>query len=111
RFLPEGRAMTPERAYRLATPDPKTEFVLVAVEPYAPGESLVGAIARVFIDPGTRRGEFAILVSRHLAGMGLGRQMMGRLVRWAKAKKLHQLHGEATENNAPMLEAMASLGF
>src|SRR3546814_20387683 len=53
---------------------------------------LVGAVARVAVTPGTRDAEFAILVSRYVAGMGLGRHLMRRLVRWARGKKLERMY-------------------
>ncbi|WP_348240531.1 hypothetical protein, partial [Salmonella enterica] len=63
RFLHTIRDLSPEMAYELTHPDPKTQFALVAAEPLPPGEALVGAVARASIDPGTRNAEFAILVS------------------------------------------------
>jgi len=59
----------------------------------------------------TKRGEFAILVGRFLAGMGLGRHLMRRLVRWARGKQLEQLYGDVAEDNQPMLALAESLGF
>src|SRR3546814_15027089 len=86
-------------------------FALVAAEPLPPGEALVGAVARVAVTPGTRDAEFAILVSRYVAGMGLGRHLMRRLVRWARGKKLERMYGDVLESNQPMLYPAQSLGF
>lgn len=110
-FLREMRELTPEMAERLTRPDPRTSFVLVAAENLPPGEALVGAVARAAVTPGTRDGEFAILVGQYLAGMGVGRQLMLRLVRWAKGKKLARLYGRVPEDNEPMLALAGSLGF
>ena len=85
--------------------DQDREFALPA------GEALIGAVARVSVVDDTRQGEFAILVGRFLAGMGLGRHLMRRLVRWAKGKKLERLYGEVAEDNQPMLALAQSLGF
>ncbi len=111
RFLHAVRELSPDMAQRLTQPHPKTEFALVAAEPLPPGEALVGAVARVAITPGTREAEFAILVSHYVAGMGLGRHLMRRLVRWARGKKLERLHGDVLEGNQPMLSLVQSLGF
>lgn len=111
RFLHAMKELTPEMAERFCRPDPKTEFALVVAEPLPPGEALVGAVARVSIDKGTRDGEFAILVSHYVAGMGLGRQLMQRLVRWARGKRLERLYGDVLEYNHPMLGLADSLGF
>ncbi|HJR72647.1 MAG TPA: GNAT family N-acetyltransferase [Luteimonas sp.] len=111
RFLFAMKELGDEQAERLTHPDPRTEFALVAAEPLPPGEALVGAVARVSIVPGSREAEFAILVSHYIAGMGLGRQLMRRLVRWAKGKKLERLYGDVLEHNQPMLQLAQSLGF
>lgn len=111
RFLHAMTELTPGMADRLTRPDPRTEFALVAAEPLPPGDALVGAVARTAIDAGTRDAEFAILVSHYIAGMGLGRHMMQRLVRWAKGKRLDRLYGDVLEYNSPMLALADSLGF
>ena len=111
RFLYALKELTPEMADRLCRPDPATEFALVAAEPLPPGEALVGAVARAAVVPGTRSAEFAILVSRYIAEMGLGRQLMQRLARWARGKRLEHLHGDVLESNQPMLALAKSMGF
>ncbi len=100
-----------EAAERLTHPDPRREFVIVASEPLPVGEALVGAIARAAVVDDSRQGEFAILVGRFLAGMGLGRHLMRRLVRWARGKKLDCLYGDIDQDNQPMLALAQSLGF
>lgn len=111
RFLHTLKELSPEQAERFCRPDPMTEFALVAAEPYPAGEALVGAVARVSINPGTADAEFAILVSHYINGMGLGRVLMQRLARWSRGKDLHRLYGEVLESNAPMLGLAKSLGF
>ena len=116
RFLYALKELTPEMAERLTRPDSKREFALVAAEPLPPGEALVGAVARVVIADGasgngSRDAEFAILVSRYINGMGLGRHLMRRLVRWARGKKLDHLYGDVLEHNQAMLALAQSLGF
>jgi len=111
RFLYAMKELTPEMAARLTRPDPKLEFALVAAEPLPPGDALVGAVARISINEGTRDAEFAILVSRYIGGMGLGRHLMQRLVRWAKGRKLQRLYGDVLEHNHAMLALAESLGF
>ena len=111
RFLRPVKELSAEAVQRLTQPQPRTEFALVAAEPLPPGEALVGAVARAAVTQGTRDAEFAILVSSYVAGMGLGRHLMRRLVRWAKGKKLERLYGHVLESNQPMLSLADSLGF
>ena len=95
----DGRQAHPSRR--------QAEFALVAAEPLPPGEALVGAVARAAITDSGREAEFAILVSHYIAGLGLGRHLMRRLVRWAKGRRLERLWGDVLEHNQPML-ALAS---
>ena len=111
RFLRPIKELSAEAVQRLTQPQPRSEFALVAAEPLPPGEALVGAVARASVCAGTRDAEFAILVSHYVAGMGVGRHLMRRLVRWARGKKLERLHGEVLESNQPMLSLADSLGF
>jgi RimJ/RimL family protein N-acetyltransferase len=111
RFLHSIGEMSPEMAERFTRVDPRTEFALVAAEPLPPGEALVGAVARISIDPDGRDAEFAILVSRYIANMGLGRYLMTRLVKWARGKKVRRIYGDVLEGNQPMLTLAESLGF
>ncbi|MDB6163489.1 MAG: family N-acetyltransferase [Xanthomonadaceae bacterium] len=103
--------LSAEMADKLAHPDPRSEFAIVVAEPLPPGEAMVGAVARATIVPGGRDVEFAILVSRFIAGMGLGRHLMRRLVRWARGKQVDRIYGEVLEHNLPMLSLAQSLGF
>lgn len=103
--------MSPEMAEKLSHPDPRSEFAIVVAEPLPPGEAVVGAMARATVVPGGRDVEFAILVSRFIAGMGLGRHLMRRLVRWARGKKMDRIYGDVLEHNQPMLMLAQSLGF
>jgi RimJ/RimL family protein N-acetyltransferase len=111
RFLHSLREISAESVERFTRINPKTEFALVAAEPLPPGEALVGAVARISIDPDGRNAEFAILVSHYIAGMGLGRYLMTRLVKWSRGKKLERIYGDVMESNLPMLSLAKSLGF
>lgn len=111
RFLHPMRELTPDLAERLCTLEPKREFALVAAEALPPGQALVGAVARAALDPDGRRAEFAIIVSRLLAGQGLGRHLMKRVIRWARLKRLDALYGDVLEENHSMLTLADALGF
>ncbi|PZO06267.1 MAG: N-acetyltransferase [Lysobacteraceae bacterium] len=90
---------------------PGESFAIVAAEPLPPGEALVGALARLNRDPGQDSAEFAILVSRFVAGQGLGKALMLRLVEWAKAHGIRRLWGEVLDDNTAMIELALALGF
>lgn len=111
RFLHPLKELTPEMAHRLTNLDPQCEFALVAAEPLPAGEALVGAVVRASIDTGHNSADFAILVSRFLAGQGLGSLLMKRVIRWARLKRLDELHGDVLEENTAMLKLAQYLGF
>ena len=111
RFLHPVKELSADLAERLTRPNPRREFALVAAEPLPPGEALVGAVARLAVDDDGENAEFAILVSHYVAGMGLGRHLMRRLVRWAKGRKLRRIYGDVLDSNLPMQALAASLDF
>ena len=111
RFLRQQAELTAQQADRLCRPDPRSEFALVAAEPLPPGEALVGAVARAARIADTKDAEFSILVSHFIAGQGLGRHLMRRIVRWARGKKFERLRGDVLADNQPMLALADSLGF
>ncbi|WP_395648921.1 GNAT family N-acetyltransferase [Thermomonas sp.] len=111
RFLHPMKELSHKQAEQLTRPDPRRDFALVAAEPLPPGEALVGAVARICIDANGKDAEFAILVSHYVNGMGLGRHLMRRLVRWAKGRKVLRVYGDVLESNLPMQALAQSLGF
>lgn len=111
RFLHPVKALGEEYLRALTHPGPR-ELVLVAAEPLPPGEALVGAVARLHCDEGDpRRAEFAILVSHYLAGQGLGRRLLRRLLEGARALGVREVFGDVLDDNAPMLRLAEKLGF
>lgn len=111
RFLHPLTELTPQMARRLTHIDPRTQFALVLAEPEPPGQALVGGVVRAAIDTGTRRADFAILVSRFLANQGLGTLLMKQMLRWARLKRLNAVYGDVLQNNAQMLNLAQQLGF
>lgn len=111
RFLHPLKELSPELSHRLTHLDPRRDFALVAAEPLPPGEALVGAVGRASIDESGKAAEFAILVSRLLAGQGLGVLLMKQLIRWARLKKLDTLYGDVLDENHAMLALAQMLGF
>lgn len=98
-------------AAQLARPDPKVELVLVGAEPLPPGEAMIAGLARARIVPGTRQAEYAILLGNYVAGLGLGRHLMQKLVKWSRGRYLDRLYGDTPDSNGPMLDLAASMGF
>ncbi|WP_133501525.1 GNAT family N-acetyltransferase [Cognatilysobacter terrigena] len=108
--LTGGRDMTPTDAERLARPNPRTEFTLVATDLDAPGEALVAALAYVRTDAAAHEGDFTLLVSRFVAGMGMRRYLLTRIAKWARSRGLGVLRGDLPQD-ADVLTLADSLGF
>lgn len=98
-------------AQRLTRLNPRTDFMLVVGEPEPPGEAVIAALAHVHTDLAGHRGEFTVLVSRFIAGMGVGRYLLTRLAKWARSRRLDMLQGELPAAHPAMVELAASLGF
>jgi len=112
RFLHLLKALDEQHLRQLTEPDAQSEFVVVAAEPLPPGDALVAAVARLARDTDdAARAEFGILVSHFVVGRGLGRLLMQRLVEWCRENGVVELWGDVLEDNAPMLELAAHLGF
>ena len=111
RYLHLIKSLSPDYLHRLTHPEKGREFVLVAAEPMPPGQALVGAVARLSIDTERCEAEFAILVSHFVAGFGLGRLLMARLIGYARRRKLKRIHGDVLEENTAMLALAKELGF
>ena len=84
------------------------------VEEYSISEGWIrvaAGLARARIVPGTREAEYAILLGSYVAGLGLGRHLMQKLVKWSRGRYLDRLYGDTPGSNEPMLELAASMGF
>ena len=112
RFLHPLKALSAEHLRKLTQPAVGDEFTIVAAEPLPAGQALVGAVARLSRDThDSARAEFAILVSHFLAGQGLGRLLMQRLIGWSQRHGIVELWGDVMDDNTAMLELAHRLGF
>jgi GNAT superfamily N-acetyltransferase len=112
RFLHLLKALDEAHLRQLTQPDADSEFVVVAAEPLPPGDALVAAVARLARDTNdSSRAEFGILVSHFVAGRGIGRLLMQRLVEWCRENGVRELWGDVLEDNLAMLELASQLGF
>lgn len=105
-----GDALSAEAAARIARPNPRTEFTLVATDLEGPGDAVIGAIARAIVGPAGHEGHFTILVSRFIAGLGMRRYLLTRVAKWARSRAVNRLHGELPQD-PDVLQLAESLGF
>lgn len=71
---------------------------------------LVG-IANFSSDPNKEKAEYAVLIRSDLKGHGLGTALMKRIVEYAKAYGVKEIHGDVLTENTSMLALCKDLGF
>ncbi|HEX5755271.1 MAG TPA: GNAT family N-acetyltransferase [Arenimonas sp.] len=111
RFLHPIKELSAEHLRKLVHPEPGREYALVAAELLPPGEALVPAVARLSRSEGQDDAEFALLVSHFVAGQGLGRRLLQRLIDWARRNGIRELWGHVLDDNTPMLQLAERMGF
>jgi acetyltransferase len=62
-------------------------------------------------DADYRRAEYAIIVRSDFKGRGLGWALMQKLIAYAKAEGLKEMHGHVMAGNVTMLKMCRELGF
>ena len=111
RYQHPMKSLSDDYVRQLTHPQRGRDIVLVLAELLPPGEALIGAVARLSRIPGTPHAEFALIVSRFIAGNGLGRLLLKKLVSRARRNKLHSIYGDVLVDNAAMLHLAEALGF
>jgi acetyltransferase len=101
-----------DRLTRICFIEYDREMVLVADrESPVSGEHEIMGVGRLNKIPGTRDAEFAILVSDQFQGMGLGTELLGRLLQIGRIEHLEQILGYILPANVEMQRICKSLGF
>ncbi|PSJ44525.1 protein acetyltransferase [Zobellella endophytica] len=85
--------------------DREMAFVAVA------GNGDILGVVRAVSDPDNNDAEFAVLVRSDLKGVGLGRLLMEKIVRYARLRGLHTLSGITMPSNRGMVMLARKLGF
>jgi acetyltransferase len=107
RFLAPMRELRRELIAQLTHLDPRRAAAFVALDEET--GKLLG-VARLHYENG-QDGEYAILIRSKLKGLGLGWHLMNRLVDYARALGLQQVHGLVLPENAAMLKMCGEFGF
>lgn len=112
RFFTTLRELAPEQIARMTQVDYLREIAFVATREGTaerPGETV--GVARLVNEPGTGRGEFAVIVEPSMKGKGLARRLMEKIIEWGRAGGLAEIVGQVLAENAPMLSFIRRLGF
>ncbi|MDR2013320.1 MAG: GNAT family N-acetyltransferase [Rhodanobacter sp.] len=98
--------LSQDDARRLANVTPMQGAAFVATD--ADGE--IRGDARLYLDPGERSAEFAIIVDPSLTGQGVGRILMHQLIVESRRRGLTELWGYVLSDNILMLDFVNYLG-
>lgn len=103
------RTPTDDELRRWSAIDPATECALVAVTGPDDQEELIG-VAR-FVAESPLEADFAIVLADAWQGLGLGRELMSRLIAAARQFGLCKLSGHVLATNTGMLALARRSGF
>jgi acetyltransferase len=98
-------------AARFTQIDYDREMAFVLAEGGVSGPAELHAVVRLAADPDNRQAEFAIIVERELAGLGVGGFLLRRLIDYARVRGIGELYGDVLQDNVAMLALCRSLGF
>ncbi|MFM0081684.1 GNAT family N-acetyltransferase [Paraburkholderia sediminicola] len=96
---------------RMTQIDYDREMALIATVTSEDGFTRTLGVVRAVADPDNETAEFAAAVRSDQKGRRLGQLLMDRIIKYARARGIHWLVGEALRENAPMIALARSCGF
>ncbi|MEA3084988.1 MAG: acetyltransferase, partial [Paraburkholderia sp.] len=96
---------------RMTQIDYDREMALIATVTSEEGFTRTLGVVRAVADPDNETAEFAAAVRSDQKGRHLGRLLMDRIIKYARARGIHWLVGEALRENTPMIALARSCGF
>jgi acetyltransferase len=107
-----SRRVAHERLLRICFGDYDREIALVAerTDP-ATGDHYIMAVGRISKLHGKNEAEVAVLVSDRYQNLGLGLELLKRVVQIARDEKLSEVHAEMLPDNVAMQVIMKRVGF
>jgi acetyltransferase len=111
RFFAPLKELSHAMAARLTQIDYDREMAFILADPGAAGQATIYAVARFSADPDIEKAEFAITVRDDMAGRGLGRLLMRRIIDYARRRGIGEVFGDVLADNATMLDFARDLGF
>lgn len=104
-----GMRQLPEQLLREMTEIDQQQHVALVARPETADDTIV-ADARYVRSADTDEAEFAVMVADAWQGAGLGRELLQRLRRHARASGVRRLYGDVLWGNEPMIGLVRSLG-
>ena len=111
RFLSTFRELPDADIARLTQIDYDREMAFIAEESDGQGGTETLGVARVSTDPDNIEAEFAVLVRSDFKRHGLGRLLLGKLIRYGGGRGTRRLTSSVLSGNACVLGLGTTLGF
>ncbi|HVY79593.1 MAG TPA: bifunctional acetate--CoA ligase family protein/GNAT family N-acetyltransferase [Steroidobacteraceae bacterium] len=111
RFFGSARTLPDTQLAVFTQIDYERAMAFIAERQLPDGSRQTLGVARAHADGDNVNAEFAILVRSDLKGRGLGSILLGKLIRYCRARGIRHLVGEVLVQNTRMLELAMSLGF
>ncbi|MBS2781438.1 bifunctional acetate--CoA ligase family protein/GNAT family N-acetyltransferase [Aeromonas salmonicida] len=111
RFFADVGELGHEELARMTQIDYDREMAFVAVGQDGAFSQQILGVVRAISNPDQSDAEFAILVRSDLKGLGLGKLMMEKIVRYARERGIGQLSGMTMPSNRGMINLAKRLGF
>lgn len=108
RFMAPRKSFPQEMLLRLTQIDYDREMAFLAVDEDT-GE--MAGVSRIYTDPDHEVAEYAILIRTDLQGLGLGWELLSRLIDYARADGLKRIEGHILDENRKMLDMCRDFGF
>lgn len=110
RYFSEINEFTHDGLANMTQIDYDREMAFVAVRQSGEITEILG-VSRAISDPDNIDAEFAVLVRSDLKGLGLGRQLLEKLIAYTREHGLQRLNGITMPNNQGMIALARKLGF
>jgi acetyltransferase len=111
RFFHVVRSFSHLELARFTQIDYDREMAFIAAASGGPGPAETLGVVRAISDPDGTAAEFAILVRSDIAGKGLGRLLMEKIVGYCRARGIGRITGEVMASNERMLAFSRNCGF
>lgn len=111
RMFVRMRELSPAQLARMTQIDYDREMAFIATRLRADGKPETLGVVRAVCDPDNISAEFAISVRSDLKGMGLGRLLMEKVIRYCRDRGTQEIVGETLSHNQGLLGLVRPLGF
>jgi acetyltransferase len=108
RFFSAISELSDKRIAQLTQLDYARAMAFIALDE---GTDEMLGVVRLHRDEDRAGGEYAVIVRSALKGRGLGWLLMQRMIAYARALGLNDVHGQVLAENTTMLRMCAELGF